>query len=321
MLLCAACTLWAAAKGWASFSILMCRKQEHGKDGPKPAESRKFLEKYLGKINTAIPDTSLSYTVHFNYQVFSVCDLPNPATTSTPKFDSELGIEVDTATVTVIPEVPEHSFYLMQWLRIGGTNHLIFFDRGANAHLVQGKMAVAAGFEITSSRPTSLTVVGGGSLKTEYGSYRFNLGPGAGGEYHEISCIGMDSVTSKFNKYDLSNICAEFTSLSDPNQSVPPLPKYVGGSEVHLLLGIKNTNLDLVWIKTLPSGVAVYQSVFKDIWGSDLIFAGPHKTFTNGNKTSNVNHVIFGKHSIISEPGVEDDIWTKENMPLSPIPS
>ena len=69
----------------------------------------------------------------------------------------------------------------MQWLRIGGTNHLIFFDRGANAYLVQGKMAVATGFEIISSRPTSSTVVGGGNLKTEYGSYQFNLGPGAGG--------------------------------------------------------------------------------------------------------------------------------------------
>ena len=94
-------------------------------------------------------------------------------------------------------------------------------------------------------------------MKTEYGSYSFNLGPGAGGEYYEISCLGMDSVTSKFNKYDLSEICARFTSLTDPNQSVPPLPKYVGGSEVHMLLGIKNTNLDPVWIKTLPSGVVV----------------------------------------------------------------
>ena len=63
-------------------------------------------------------------------------------------------------------------------------------------------MAVAAGFEITSYRPTSLPVVGGGNLKMEYGSYQFNLGPGAGGEYHEISCVGMDSVTSRFNKYD-----------------------------------------------------------------------------------------------------------------------
>ena len=69
----------------------------------------------------------------------------------------------------------------MQWVRMGGANHLIFFDRGANAHLVQGKMAVAAGFEITSSRPTSLTVVEEGSVKSKYGSYQFNLGPGAGG--------------------------------------------------------------------------------------------------------------------------------------------
>ena len=86
----------------------------------------------------------------------------------------------------------------------------------------------------------------------------------------------------------------------------------MGGSEVHLLLGIKNINLDPVWIKTLSSGVAVYQSVFKDIWGSDLIFAGPHKTFTNGNKTSNINHVIFGIHSVISEPESEDESWTDE---------
>ena len=113
------------------------------------------------------------------------------------------------------------------------------------------------------------------------------------GEYHKISCVGMDSITSKFNKCDLS----EYISLSDPTHPVPPLPKYVGGSVLHLLLRIKNTNLDPVWIKTLPSGVAVYQSLSKNIWASDLIFASPHKSFTNGNKTSNVSHVIFGIHS------------------------
>ena len=125
----------------------------------------------------------------------------------------------------------------------------------------------------------------------------------------------MDSVTSKFNKYDLSDICSELVSLSDPNHPVPPLPKYVGGSKVHLLLGIKNTNLDPVWIKTLPSGVAVYQSVFKDIWGSDLIFAGPHKSFTNGNKVSNVNHLSL--EYILSLVSVKTNKilgLTRENM-------
>ena len=68
----------------------------------------------------------------------------------------------------------------------------------------------------------------------------------------EISCVGMDYVTSKFNKYDLSEICSKYISQSDPNHSVPPLPKYVWGSEVHLLLGIKNTNLDPVWSSGVP---------------------------------------------------------------------
>ena len=112
----------------------------------------------------------------------------------------------------------------------------------------------------------------------------------------------MESVTLKFNKYDLSEICSEYISQADPNHSVPPLPKYVGGFEVHLLLGIKN------------SGIAVYQSVFKDIWGSDLIFAGPHKLFTNGNKSSNANHVIFGIHSITSNFEDEQDDWSDERV-------
>ena len=114
VLLCAACTPWAAAKGWAPFSILMCKKSEHGQDRPKPAEARKFFEKYLGEINTAIADANLSLAVNFNYLVFSVCNLPIPPSNSTPTFDSELGVKIDTSTVTVIPEIQEHSFYLMQ---------------------------------------------------------------------------------------------------------------------------------------------------------------------------------------------------------------
>ena len=117
----------------------MCRKREHCKDRPKPAEIRKVLEKYLGKINTAIPDNKLSYAVNFNYQVFSVSALLILVSISTPTFDSELGAKVDTTTVTIIPEVQEHSFYLMQWLNIGGSNRLIFFYQGANAHLFRGK--------------------------------------------------------------------------------------------------------------------------------------------------------------------------------------
>ena len=121
VLLCAACTPLAAAKGWAPFSILMCRKPKQGQDRLKSTDSRTFFEKYFRKLNTSIIDTSISFAVYFNYQVYSLvpcttiggcacCEKPNPPSSSTPTFDSELLVEIDTATVTIIPEIPEHSF-------------------------------------------------------------------------------------------------------------------------------------------------------------------------------------------------------------------
>ena len=103
VLLCASYTPWAAAKGWAPFSILMCRKPEHGQDRPKPADARQIFEKYLEKLNTSIIYTKISFAVNFNYQVYSLalcttrggcacCEKPNPPSSSAPTFDSELEV-------------------------------------------------------------------------------------------------------------------------------------------------------------------------------------------------------------------------------------
>ena len=62
------------------------------------------------------------------------------------------------------------------------------------------------------------------------------------------------------------------------------LPKTVGGTKVHLLLGVKNTLIQPVLIRVLPSGVGVYLSPFKDVGGSRIIFAGLSKVFTQANK-------------------------------------
>ena len=37
-------------------------------------------------------------------------------------------------------------------------------------------------------------------------------------------------------------------------------------------------------LRVLPSGVGVYLSQFKDIWGSRIIFAGPRKLFNLANE-------------------------------------
>ena len=59
-----------------------------------------------------------------------------------------------------------------------------------------------------------LGVIRGGTLTAKCGSFRFNLGSGQDGVYHEIRAVGMDSVTSEFTEYDLNEIGNDFISSS-----------------------------------------------------------------------------------------------------------
>ena len=66
-------------------------------------------------------------------------------------------------------------------------------------------------------------------------------------------------------------------------------------NKVHLLLRIKNTRIQPVLIRVLPSGVGVYLSPFKDVWGSRIIFAGPNKVFTQAKREQqrDLNHAVY----------------------------
>ena len=87
----------------------------------------------------------------------------------------------------------------------------------------------------------------------------------------------------KFKKYDLSHIRSEYLNHNNLTNPTEALPEYSGGTDVDLLLGMKNINVQPTLLQVLPSGIGVYRSVFKDIWGSQIIFAGPHTSFTSTN--------------------------------------
>jgi hypothetical protein len=112
---------------------------------------------------------------------------------------------------------------------------------------------------------------------------------------------------------------------AEENEKNDVLLQKVGGSKVHLLLGIKNTNLDPVLVKVLPPGIAVYMSPFKDIFGSRRIFAGPYKSFSkadNGKKSEMSNAVVLIRERIFEELQTETEercysIRTNERLGLS----
>ena len=78
---------------------------------------------------------------------------------------------------------------------------------------------------------------------TEYGSFWFNLGPGEDGKYHKITAVGMESVTAGSREYNLKNIAQAVRATASPVEMDYILPESAGGTKVHLLIGIKNTQI------------------------------------------------------------------------------
>ena len=173
---------------------------------------------------------------------------------------------------------------------------------GANIHLIDGPMAEALKLPVVNPKPTKLTVVGGAQLIPDYGVFKVNLGPNLDGEYFEVNCQGMNPVTSHFRRYSLDEInqevkevCTSKKSSSLTVEEVASLPKYIGGSAVHLLLGIKETRIHPTPLFTLPSGLGVYRSPFKDKFGSRICFGGPHRVFSKANQQNshNTSHAVM----------------------------
>ena len=158
----------------------------------------------------------------------------------------------DHALLQILPESSEDSFYMMQTIKIGSCEATIFFDPGANVNLINGALAQQAGLAVISDKPQALSVVGGGLIRTEYGVYDLRIGDAASGVYHQVSCLGMDDVTTTFPEYNLTEIIKEF-HLNKPefDRSVP-LPPRIGGSQVDILVGIKNTALIPTLVTILP---------------------------------------------------------------------
>ena len=115
----------------------------------------------------------------------------------------------------------------MQTIKIGSSTALVFYDKGSNCHLIDGALAEKEGLQVISDRPTSIRVAGSNTIVTEYGKYRFRIGPTREGLYHTVTCQGIGRVTSEFSQYPMTEIIKECRAVPGlENEIFPPV---VGG--------------------------------------------------------------------------------------------
>ena len=233
VLKCELCIPGTAEKGVAPFNVFFCRKKNHG-DSRAPLNAIKLaLEKYFGKLETSIIDYSIQFSV--NFMLRKVLTMESDTSVGTahgmkvfpqaPNIDSETGDRVSCDDGDICAESPDNYIYLMQNLRVGDSNCLTFFDSGANAHLIDGRMARQEGLQLISNKLVALGIIGGGSIRTEYGSFRFNLGSGEDGKFHEITAIGMEIFTGGFGEYGLKEIIKEYKKSASQEELEEILPE------------------------------------------------------------------------------------------------
>ena len=181
-------------------------------------------------------DASIKFSVNYMNQVYPAGPPSNDGLgwnaaefkdKPAPSINSETGQRRLESGLQIVQEVAEHACYLLQTIKIGDKPALVFFDRGANIHIIDGALAEAEELQQVSESKTSLTVVGGKRIKSQHVTYRFNLGPGEQGEFHEIVCVGMGDVTAGFGNYDLSEICEEYREYANGEEALETLPNQV----------------------------------------------------------------------------------------------
>ena len=134
-----------------------------------------------------------------------------------------------------------------------------------------------------SSHVTHIGGVGNTTTRSTLGSYTVNI-PMINGSIASLSGTCIEEITTTFPQYALTEahqtICQHY---HDDPTDLPTPSKSVGG-DVPLMIGVKYLRYHPKLIFQLPSGLAIYKSVFSNTDGSDGVIGGPHRIFTGIHK-------------------------------------
>lgn len=295
---CIECKDNAKLKKRSWYSVLFCFSEKHTK--PSNDDIIKALEEYVPKFKSIQVKVPVNIACHFQVlQTSKSNNKPKPVTKSrpvdseesVPSFNTRSGILENPKKSDVIKEVDEDSISIMQLLNIQGKSVLVLFDSGANQNLIDGPLAEELKIKVISEEPSAIGVVSGGQIWTEYGQYQLAIGPTSAGKFFEIKAQGISAVTGIFPKYNLSEVNKDVRESADFDKD-QILPSYIGGDKIKILIGLKNAQIEPTFLFSLECGLGVYRSPFTDMFGSNICFGGPHRSFSSVNKTfsSNINH-------------------------------
>ena len=115
------------------------------------------LEKSIGKLGTTVVDSKIKFSVNYVKKTRRPRTRKPRESNQTkimleeaPTFNSQTGAQMIIMPEAVDPEISENSIYILQNIKLGSSERLVFFDTGANSHLIDGDLALKEGLQLIS---------------------------------------------------------------------------------------------------------------------------------------------------------------------------
>ena len=220
-------------------------------------------------------------------------------------------------------DVP-HGIFLFQSILINNRQYTIFFDNGCFDFIVKHSAVKSLGSLAVQESSDSIEISGVGNTTTHstYGTYNVKI-PMFNGQMASMSGTCMEDITAVFPHYTLDepfkDICKSYQSNGQDSKMLP-IPSSVVGGEVHLMIGMRYLRYHPKLIHQLNSGLAIYESPFKNVNGGRGVIGGPHPIFTSIHQcffSDKSASAFFGSQLRLYDAGIKFD----PDISISVLPS
>ena len=211
-----------------------------------------------------------------------------------------------------VPEVPRHpegtviiedisspAIFLMQnYTTKEGKELPIMFDSGCSAAAISEKARNCLETQVLRPGPTEMGVAGGKTILIKGGDERFWLESTTPDELYSITGLCMPEITTPFPIYPLTaafeDLQRSYRQDNPEGRPLPLVPKHIGGSSVAIMMGIRYIKYFPKLLYHLPCGLGIYEAQFKTPDGNLGVLGGPHKSWSDVYKSSQImSPVIF----------------------------
>ncbi len=209
----------------------------------------------------------------------------NPVRVNENAFDIQTGKTVP--KTDVLFKTREDSgvmaIYPTQTLNLNGVLVQVLWDTGALGELVKKDIAEELKLTILDERSQSFSVAGGQTIHTKCPLYQMTIGPNDRDEFHTFPLIGVNKISGDLAEVELDPIVDRVKKklVSFP-ESKEIFPVKVGGKDIDLIIGSRQSHIFPTRIYCLEDGLQIWKSPLKDCYGSNLIFSGPIEQINSG---------------------------------------